>query len=125
VLIAVDLDDTIDAFPQEMRTICTSLVSCGHTVWVVTGTEDSDPTEADVLQKQFLLTAIGFTRGAQYDNICVLPPPHPENKAAWLAANSADILIDNDKANAAAAADICLVLLPWQTRTPQKPGQHQ
>jgi hypothetical protein len=120
VLVAVDLDDTIDAFPQEMRTIMTSLVACGHTVWVVTGVEEPDPTTEDCQQKEFLLTQLGFKLDVQYDNLICLPPPHPENKAQWLSDNGADILIDNDKANAAAAAGICLVLVPWQTRTPQK-----
>lgn len=131
MMVCVDLDDTIDSFPAEMRAIMTSLTACGHTVWVVTGTENPDPTETDCKEKQFLLTQLGFTRttpavhgqpgvSGQYDNIVVLPPPHPENKAQWLKDNGADLLIDNDKANAQAASDICLVLVPWQTRTPQK-----
>lgn len=120
MVFAWDLDDVIDAFPAEMRAIMTSLVACGHTVWIVTGTANPDPGQQEVLAKQFLLTQLGFQHNVQYNNICVLPPPHPENKADWLAANHAEVLVDNDKDNAAAASGICLVLVPWQTRSPQK-----
>jgi hypothetical protein len=117
LLVAVDIDDTIDAFPQELRAICTSLIAAGHTVDIVTGTHDEQPTQADCKAKADFLKSLGFAEGVAWSHIVVLPPPHDENKADWLAANHADILIDNSKANAKAAKSVCLVLVPWQTRS--------
>lgn len=114
MLVAVDLDGTIDSEPTTMQALLTALKAAGHTVVVATGTADGEVTPEDTIAKAEYLQSLGCAEC--YDQIVVFAEPHDENKAEWLKANHADLLIDNNKSNAKAAAGICPVLVPWQTR---------
>lgn len=114
MLVACDIDGTLAAFPDELGALLQSLRAAGHTVHVVTGTDDSPATTVDCAEKAAYLQSLGC--GECWDAIAVLPPPHAENKAAYLQDVGASVLIDNSKDAANAASDVCLVLVPWQTR---------
>ena len=111
---AFDIDGTIDAYPEQMRTLMTALKAAGHVVVVLTGSEDSPISATDVQEKADYLAALGVNQGAAYDRLVVVAKPHDLNKTQWLKANNAAALFDNAKDNAKAAP--CLVLVPWQTR---------
>ena len=118
--IAVDIDGTIDANPDEMRSIMGSLMAAGHTVTVLTGTSDEVATETDWQNKYDYLKSLGC--GAVWDTLCVVGHEVGDldaQKAKWCAENGIDVLIDNDKGNAKAAiaAGVPLVLVPWASRT--------
>lgn len=119
MLIAVDIDGTIDATPDEMRTLMGSLMAAGHVVVVLTGIADDIATQSDFDHKANYLRSLGC--GAVWDKMVVLPHARGEidlMKAQWCKDNGVDIFIDNDKANARAAIDagIPLVLVPWASR---------
>ena len=118
--IAVDVDGTIDANPDEMRSIMGSLMQAGHTVVVLTGTATTTATKKDWDQKVAYLRSVGC--GAVWDQLVVLAHDKGELadvKAAWCADNGVDVLIDNNKDNAKTATKtgIPLVLVPWASRT--------
>lgn len=115
MLAALDLDGTISAFPAQMAAVMSSLRAAGHTVYVVTGADSATATLEQVTgAKASFLDSLGC--GQCYDGLAVIPPPHADNKAAYLESVGADLLIDNSKDNAKAAASVCPVLVPWQTR---------
>ncbi len=113
-LVAVDIDGTIDAEPSLMQGLMSALKAAGHQVVVVTGCGQETPEPEDVIHKAEYLQSLGCA--ACYDQLVVLGEPADERKAEWLKANGADVLFDNSKANAKAAAGTCPVLVPWQSR---------
>ena len=117
--IAVDIDGTIDANPDEMRSIMGSLMAAGHHVIVLTGTSDRVATQVDWDDKFDYLRSLGC--GAVWDQLVVVPHGKGEVadvKAQWCKDNGVDVMIDNDKGNAKAAIDagVPLVLVPWASR---------
>ena len=97
-----------------MQGLMSALKAAGHQVVVLTGCGQETPEPTDVAAKTEYLQSLGC--GSCYDQLVVLGDPTDELKAEWLKANSADVLVDNDKDNAKAAAGICPVLVPWQSR---------
>ena len=119
--VACDLDNTIDAAPQQMQSLMSALMAAGHRVTVVTGTQSDQATQQDFDDKANYLNSLGC--GQSFDDLVVLaaPPGDLANaKAEFLSANGYHVLIDNDKGNAKAAtkAGVPLVLVPWASRTP-------
>jgi hypothetical protein len=116
VLIAVDIDGTIDAFPGEFQTILSCLRASGHYVVIISG-GDSDPVDQTQLDGRVQqLTALGLADA--YDEIVLVPQPHDEAKATFCKARQVDVLFDNSKKNAKAYAATCNgpAFVPWQTR---------
>lgn len=116
MLIALDVDGTIDSDPQVFQTLCAALRSAGCQVAVLTGLHGTKQiTPADVQGKQEYLRQLGFSA---FDQLAVFPDNKglPQAKAQWCKDHGADVLIDNNRANAEAAQGVCLVLLPWGTR---------
>lgn len=113
MLIAFDLDGTIDSNPGLYQQIMAAFRAAGATVVVLTGSPGPQVAQADVNQKAAALANLGVTA---WDQLVVVGDPTDQVKAGWLKANGASLLIDNTKDNAKAAADICPVLVPWQTR---------
>ena len=70
--------------------------------------------QQDLEEKAAYLTKLGV--GEAYTKLVLVPHPVDTNKASYLREAGADMLVDNDKSNAKAAADICPVLVPWQSR---------
>lgn len=119
MLVAVDIDGTVDADPPMFLSLMSSLQAAGHTVIVVTGSQgvSQDELETDAVEKVGYLKSIGLD--ACYSEMVVLQADDdglPDEKARYLDERGCDLLIDNSKANAKAAADVCTVLVPWQSR---------
>jgi hypothetical protein len=112
MLVAIDIDGTVDANPPLYLSLMQALRMAGQRVVVVTGCSCAKVEPQDILEKTEYLQHLGL--GEAYDQLVVLADPAPENKAEWLKANGADLLIDNSKGNAKLAP--CLTLVPWQTR---------
>lgn len=112
--VCVDLDGTIDAFPYQLGELMRALRASGCVVDVLTGIDADKVTQADLDAKAAFLLSLGCEN--TYDNLVLVPDPHPENKASYMREVAADMLIDNNKSNAKAAMDVCPVLVPWQTR---------
>jgi len=118
--IAVDIDGTAAAAPQQIQELCSSLQAAGHRVSIVTGTANPTASQQDFDEKANYLNSIGM--GQSYDDLTVIA--HGDDggianaKAQWCKDNSVDCLIDNSKANAKAAVaiGIPLVLVPWASR---------
>lgn len=70
---AFDLELTLDAEPEAFRAICTSLITCGHGVYVVTGLFPG-ATEGYRLQQ---LAAIDFQKGREYTELRCCPGSSP------------------------------------------------
>ena len=118
--IAADIDGTIDANPDEMRSVLSALMQAGHYVVILTGTSEPPATKDDWDNKAAYLRSVGC--GACYDELVVVAHKKGELgdvKAQWCVDNGVDVLIDNDKGNAKAATKlgIPLVLVPWASRT--------
>lgn len=114
--LALDVDGTIDADPGAFQILCAALRDAGCQVAVLTGiNSDGAISQADVATKQAYLAELGFSA---YDQLAVFPNNDqlPQAKAQWCRDHGADVLIDNNRANATAAQDVCLVLVPWATR---------
>ncbi len=112
MMVAVDIDGTIDSAPTIFLGLMQALRAAGHRVVVVTGSAAPTVTEQDVQDKAGYLAQLGF--GEAYDELVVLADPVVESKPQWLSDNGADLLIDNKKATAKAAP--CPTLVPWKTR---------
>lgn len=118
--VAVDLDGTISAAPQQMQELCSALMAAGHRVSVVTGTANDTATQTDFDEKSNYLNALGM--GQSYTDMTVIPSSIsgglPNAKAKWAKSQSVDIAVDNSKANAKAYVNIGipLVLVPWASR---------
>ena len=114
MLVACDIDGTLDSEPRVMQSLLMALRAAGHKVVIVTGCSTTQVTQADIDDKTGYLQSLGCANC--YDQLVVVADPADENKAAWLKSNKADLLIDNAIANAKAAKDICPVLVLWQSR---------
>lgn len=117
--VCVDIDGCIDSNPREFQSIMSSLKACGHTVVVLTGSQNGAPSAADQKEKAAYLQKLGC--GACYDQLVVLDGTDqdalPQVKADWCKKNNVDVLVDNTKANAKAAQSVVpLVLVPWASR---------
>lgn len=113
MLVAVDIDGTIDADPAVMLSLMQALRAAGHMVVVVTGSSETTVTPNEVAKKKQYLQSLGV--GKAYDQLVVFPDSDIANaKVKWLTDNKADVLIDNKKSTAREAP--CFALVPWQTR---------
>lgn len=112
MLVAVDIDGTVDAAPTIFLSLMQALRAAGHRVVVVTGSAAPTVCQQDLTDKANYLQQLGL--GEAYDELVVIADPVAETKPQWLKDNGADLLIDNRKATAKAAP--CLALVPWATR---------
>ncbi len=112
MLVAFDIDGTVDANPPIYLSLMQALRAAGQRVVILTGCGAEKPELQDIADKEDYLQHLGL--GAAYDQLVVFGDPTADLKAEWLKANHADLLIDNSKTNAKAAP--CLVLVPWQTK---------
>ena len=114
LLVAFDVDGTIDANPPVYLALMQALRTAGNRVVILSGSSGPTATLEDMEQKKTYLTSLGLDQA--YDQLVVLGDPTDELKAQWLADNGADLFIDNAVKNIKAAKDICLCLCPWQTK---------
>jgi hypothetical protein len=113
--VAFDIDGVLDAFPSQMHYLMTALKAAGSYVCIITGASHDKVTPQDVQAKQHLLTSLGFGKES-YDDLVVLPMPHPQNKAKYIKDNKISLLIDNSKDNAKKACKYVPVLILWNSR---------
>ena len=119
MLVGVDIDGTADADPPVFLSLMQALRAAGSRVVILTGVAgEAQVTPADVAAKKEYLQGLGL--GEAYDQLVVFGGPHVQEKAEWIKNNGVDALIDNDRGNAQAASQYCLVLLPWATRVGSK-----
>ena len=118
MLVAADLDGTLDAYPREFQSILSALLSRGHTVYVVTGSQGPTVTQADMDEKAAYLASIGM--GAAYNMLTVIANPDgdiAEKKAKYLKSVGCEILIDNKVATCKAVTKVgILALCPWGSK---------
>jgi hypothetical protein len=114
--IAVDIDGTLDAYPNELRGIMGSVMAAGHQIYILTGTQDDVATQDDWQKKVDYVKALGCE--SVWDKLIVVSGDDiAKAKAKWCKDNGVDVLIDNDKDNAkAVTAEGILVLVPWGSR---------
>jgi hypothetical protein len=118
VIVAVDLDGTLDIYPQELRAIMSAVRAAGDTVIVISGSHKGFVDQGEVDGKAQMLASLGLDRC--YDELVVIPGPETDvadRKAAYLQSIQASVLIDNRKKNCRAATKAgMLALCPWGSR---------
>ena len=112
MLVACDVDGTVDAAPTIYLSLLQALRAAGHRVVIITGSAAPTVTQQDLTDKATYLQNLGL--GEAYDELVVIADPVVDAKVQWLKDSHADVLIDNKKETARAAP--CLVLVPWATR---------
>lgn len=116
--IAVDVDGTLSAAPDQMQDICSALKACGHRISVLTGVSSNPVTQQDFDEKANFLNQLGL--GESYDDMTVISNKGnlAKAKAQFCVDNDIDVLIDNSRANCqqAVAMGVPLVLCPWASR---------
>ena len=120
MIIACDIDGVISAAPEQMQTIMSGLRNEGHYVALISAISSSPSASGNTWQSKCdFLNGVGFTA---WDELVTVEGDIPALKAQWCQDHAVQIFCDNDKRNAkaAVAAGIPLVLVPWETRTPQK-----
>ena len=117
MLVCTDLDGSIEADLPTFQHIFAALRAAGDQVAILTGVKGVSTIGPDQVQaKRDYIAQLGFTA---YDQLVVFPDDGQldELKAQWCEAHGASLLVDNSKANARAASQVTLVLVPWATRT--------
>lgn len=114
MLVALDLDGTIDADPAVFGSLMQALHAAGHRVVILTGGSAKKVGKDEVQAKCGYLNELGV--GHCWDEIVVFGDPPHEAKAAWCAKHAVDLLIDNSTKTAKAAAGVCTVLVPWASK---------
>lgn len=104
-----------------MQTIMSGLRDDGHYVAIISACEPNDPSPSGNTWKSKceFLASVGFTA---WDELVTVQGDVPVLKAQWCSDHAVQIFCDNDKRNAKAAVKIGipLVLVPWESRTPNK-----
>lgn len=118
--IACDIDGVISSAPEQMQTIMSGLRQEGHHIAIISAIEsDPSPSGNTWDSKCAFLMSVGFTA---WDVLVTVSGDVPAMKAAYCSDHAIQIFCDNDKRNAASAvaAGIPLVLVPWESRKPNK-----
>lgn len=113
MMVALDIDGTVDSDPTVMQSLMAALMAAGHQVVILTGCSSPTPTKQDKEKKAQYLQSIGM--GKVYDKLVVFGNPPHKAKAKWCKKHHVDLLIDNSIQNAKLASKYCLVLVPWNT----------
>ncbi len=116
--IAVDIDGTVSAAPNQMQDICSALKACGHRISILTGVSSDPVTQQDFDEKANFLNELGM--GQSYDDMTVISNKGnlAKAKAKWCAGQGVDVMVDNNRANCdqAVSMGVPLVLCPWASR---------
>ena len=103
-VVAVDLNDTVSAYPQEMKLLMESLRAAGHEVHVLSGWEADHADDEALEQKRKQLEDLGCADC--YDKLVVVADPKnhvAEQKVNYMRHVGSKILIDNNRKNGKAA----------------------
>lgn len=101
--VAYDIDGCADSFPRVAQSTMSALKAAGHHVTVLTGVEAPQATAADQTAKAHYLSSLGIGPD-DYNDLVVVPKPHPKNKAQIIKSKGINMLFDNNKKNCKAAA---------------------
>lgn len=115
MVVAFDIDGTLDLDPADMQSLMAALKAAGHQVVVLTGCSEQTPTQNDVAQKTQYLKSLGM--GSCYGLLVVFGDPPHKAKAKWCKKHNVALLFDNSVKNAKLASKYCTVLLPWASKT--------
>lgn len=116
MLVAVDVDGTIDADPATFGSLMQALTAAGHRVAVLTGASGKKVTPDEVAAKADYLNELGV--GHCYDRLVVFGDPPHKAKAKWCRKHGVSLLIDNSTKTAPLAAKVTTVLVPWASADP-------
>jgi hypothetical protein len=103
-VVCVDLNDTITAYPEQMKLLMESLQAAGHEVHVLSGWEAEHADETALKEKQAQLEELGC--GSCYDKLVVVADPKnhvAEQKCNYMRHVGSEILVDNNRKNGKAA----------------------
>ena len=101
-----DLDGTISATPELMKSLMKGLRDAGHEVHVLSGTHHDPATDADIREKMDLLIKCGLSHGDDFDKLVAVSGPEenvPARKVDYMRHVNAAGLVDNSKENIKAA----------------------
>ena len=99
-VIAVDLNDTISAYPEEMRTLMEAYRAAGHEVHVLSGWEAESADQEALAEKTQQLKDLGCADC--YDKLVVVADPKndvAEQKVNYMRHVGATTLVDNSRRN--------------------------
>ena len=122
MLIAVDINGSLDAAPGQLGPLLRAARAAGHHVSIITGTPNEDTNDPKTAWATKVQQLTGLDCGDVWDDMTVVTAPEgPElaaAKAQWCKDNGAAVLIDNDRGNCTAAveAGVPLAICPWATR---------
>lgn len=119
-VICVDLNDTITAFPEEMKMLMEAFQAAGHEVHVLSGWEAESAGEEALAQKTQQLKDCGC--GDCYDKLVVVADPDNDvahQKVNYMRHVGSNILVDNNRANGKAARKAGFMALRPQGTKPK------
>jgi len=105
MLVCVDLDGTISAFPQEIGALMSGLMAQGHEVHILTGHKAESASPEVAREKIALVKSLGCENN--WDKLVLVANPKnkvAKAKVAYMRHAGASVLIDNDKHNVKAAS---------------------
>jgi hypothetical protein len=119
VIVAFDVKGTLDAWPKQLGEVMTALKASGDVIYILTGISADAVAEDDETACRAYLASVGITP-AMFDQLVIVPKPHPSNKAAVCVEHHIDVLFDNKKSTAElvteATGGTTLCVVPWATR---------
>ena len=121
--IGIDIDGTIDAFPNLFQHLIAGWKANADHVYVITGITADVATDDDHANKVGYLTALGIPPEMYYQLVVI---PHSQGyvadaKAQYIQDNHIDLLIDNNVENCKAAKKYCAVFCLWNVK--EKDGE--
>jgi hypothetical protein len=122
LLLAIDLNGSLDAAPGQLGPMLRALREAGHHVSVLTGVSTEDTNDPEAAWNSKVQQMIGLGVGDVWDDMTVFTaaegPDLAAAKAQYVKEHGVAVLIDNDRGNCTAAveAGIPLAICPWATR---------
>ncbi len=116
MIIACDIDGTLDADPSGFGSLLAGMKANGHRIVVLTGCSSKHVTQADLDEKGAYLTKLGM--GNSWDELVVFADPPHEAKAQWVRENMGpgDLAFENSITNAQLMAQFTTVCLVWGSK---------
>lgn len=99
-VICIDLNDTISAYPEEMRTLMEAYQAAGHEVHVLSGWEAEQADQEALAEKTQQLKDLGCADC--YDRLVVVADPANDVaalKVSYMTHIGSNTLVDNNRRN--------------------------
>ena len=117
--IGIDINGTIDAFPILFQHLIAGWTAAADHVYIITGITAEQVTDDDHAAKVKYLVGLGIPPESYYQLVVMPSKPggdHAQEKAAYIAANHINLLIDNNVDNCKAAKSECAVFCLWNVK---------